>query len=117
MAAKASTRVDPLKLVSRLVDCGNVGTVYRDVYLQRARTLLAGVLPVEEFRRIEQQEAELATLPLVIGRAMEKADWPQVKELSERTEALRQAVESKRGQMETARLCVPPVRLRPTPRS
>jgi hypothetical protein len=102
MTAKASTRVDPLKLVSRLIDCGNVDTVYRDVYLQRARTLLAGVLPVEEFRRIEQQEAELATLPLVIGRAMEKADWPQVKELSERTEALRQAVESGRGQMETA---------------
>ena len=50
---------DPLKLASRLIDCGNVDTVYRDVYLQRARTLLAGVLRVEEFRRIEEQEAEL----------------------------------------------------------
>jgi hypothetical protein len=53
MAAKASTRVDPFKPISQLIDCGNVDTVYRDVYLQRARTLLAGVLPVEEFRRID----------------------------------------------------------------
>jgi hypothetical protein len=103
MTAKASTSVDPLKLVSRLIDCGNVDTVYRDVYLQRARTLLAGVLTVEEFRRIERQETELATLPLMIGRAVEKVDWPRVKELSQRGEALRQAVEGKRGQMETAR--------------
>jgi hypothetical protein len=123
MAAKASTRVDPLKLVSQLIDCGNVDTVYRDVYLQRARTLLAGVLPVEEFRRIEQQEAELAALPLVIGRALEKADWPRVKELSGHTETLRQAVEGKRARRQGSSrgrghaLCVPTVRLRPTPRS
>ena len=38
MKAKASTRVDPFKLVSKPIDCGNVDTVYRDVYLQsRAR--------------------------------------------------------------------------------
>jgi hypothetical protein len=103
MRAKAPTRVDPLKLVSGLIDCGNVDTVYRDVYLGRARALLAGVLSVEEFRRFEQQEAELATLPLMIARALEKADWPQVKELSDRTEALRRAVEGQRHQIETAR--------------
>jgi hypothetical protein len=115
MAAKASTRVDPLKLASRLIDCGNVDTVYRDVYLQRARTLLAGVLRVEEFRRIEEQEAELAALPLAIGRALEKSDWPRVKQLSGRIEALRQGVEGKRSQMETARgvYAVTDVRLDP----
>jgi len=56
--------------------------VYRDAYLQRAGTLTAGVLSVEEFRRIEQQTAELVTLPLTIGRALEKGDWPTVKKLS-----------------------------------
>ena len=103
MTAKSSTRVDPLKLVTRLIDCGNVDTVYRDVYLGRGRTLLAEELPVEEFRRSEQQAAELATLAPTIGRAIEKGDWPQVKTLSDRAEALRRAVEGKRGQMETAR--------------
>ena len=42
MTAKAPTSVDPLGLVSQLIDTGNVDTVYRDVYLQRARILLAG---------------------------------------------------------------------------
>src|SRR4029453_7492137 len=103
MTAKAATSVEPLGLVSALIQIGNADTVYRDVYLQRAGTLMAGVLPVEEFRSIEQQTAELATLPLTIGRALEKGDWPTVKELSTRTASLRQAVEAKRRQIEAAR--------------
>lgn len=94
---------DALSLVSTLTETGTIDTVYRDVYLGRARALLAGILPVEEFRHIEQQKAELAALPLTIGHALEKADWPQVKELSGRTEALRQAVDGKRRQVEAAR--------------
>jgi hypothetical protein len=115
MTAKASTRVGPLELLSKLVDCGNVDTVYRDVYLGRGRTLLANEFPLEEFRRTEQQEAELATLAPTIGRAIEKGDWLQVKELSGRAEALRRSVESQRGRMETARrvYAVTDVRLDP----
>jgi hypothetical protein len=38
MKAKAPTPVDPFKLVSKFIDCGNVDTVCRDVYWQsRAR--------------------------------------------------------------------------------
>jgi hypothetical protein len=103
MKASAPAGADPFGLASRLVDVGNADTVYRDVYLHRARALLAGVLSAEDFRAIEQQKVEAATLPLMIGRAMEKADWPRVKELSGRVEALRRAVEGKRRQMETAR--------------
>ena len=103
MAAKGAVSADPLGLVSELIDTGNVDTVYRDVYLQRARTLMAGVLPVAEFRRIEQEKAELATLPVVIGRALEKADWARVKELSSRGQALRRSAEGKQRQIETAR--------------
>jgi hypothetical protein len=103
MTAKAATSVDPVGLVSVLIQIGNVDTVYRDAYLQRAWTLMAGVFSVEDFRVIEQQTAELATLPLAIGRALEKGDWPTVKELSTRTASLRQAVEAKRRQIEAAR--------------
>ena len=104
MTAKASARVDPLKLVSRLIECGKVDTVYRDVYLGRGRTLLGGELSAEEFRRTLQQEAELArTLAPAIGRAIEKADWTKVEEEpSSRAEALRRSVEGQRGRIETA---------------
>jgi hypothetical protein len=115
MTARISTSVDPLGLVSQLLDVGNVDTVYRDVYLQRARSLMAGVLSIEEFRRIEQDTAELATLPLAIGRALEKADWARVKELSERSAALRGSVEGRRREVDLARgvYAVSDVRLDP----
>jgi hypothetical protein len=103
MAAQTAARADPLELVSELIDTGNVDTVYRDVYLRRARTLMAGVLSTEEFQRLEREKDELATLPIVIGRAVEKADWARVKQLSSRGEGLRRAAEGKRRQLETAR--------------
>lgn len=115
MTTKAAMGVDPVGLVARLVDAGNVDTVYRDVYLQRARTLLAGAFSVEDFRHVEQQAAELATLSPMIGRAVEKGDWSTVKELSSRGETLRLAVGEKRRQMEIARAvyAVSDVRLDP----
>jgi hypothetical protein len=100
---RASSAVDALGLVSHLVDAGNVDTVYRDVYLQRARALMAGVLSIDEFRRLEQETAELTTLPLLVGRALERGDWARVKELSSRSEMLRRSVEGSRRQMDTAR--------------
>jgi hypothetical protein len=44
MAARAAKRGDPLRVVSQLIETGKVDTVYRDVYLARARTLLDGIL-------------------------------------------------------------------------
>ncbi len=115
MTAKATTGSDALPLVSELIEIGNVDTVYRDVYLDRARALLGSVLSLEEFQRLGQQRTQLAELPLMITRAMDKSDWPRVKELSGRAQALRQAVEGKRGVIETARgvYAVTDVRLDP----
>lgn len=103
MTAKAATNVDPLELVSALIQIGNTDTVYRDAYLRRAGTLMAGVLSVEEFRSLEQQTAELAALPVTIGRAVEKGDWPTVKKLSTQAASFRQALEAKRRQIEAGR--------------
>ena len=57
-------------VVNPLIDAGNIDTVYRDVYLDRARTLLAPLLSLEEFHRLEQQRAALAELPVTISRAL-----------------------------------------------
>ena len=103
MTAKPTSTDDLVALVSRLVEAGNVDTVYRDVYVHRARTLLAGVLSAEDFQRIERQREELATLPVVIGRALDRADWAGVKALSSRGDELRQVVEGGRRQTDAAR--------------
>ncbi len=116
MTATEVTKVDPVGLAAQLIDAGHADTVYRDVYLQRAWTLLGGVFSMEEFRHTEEAQAELVRLPLTIGRAMEKADWPRVKELSDRGQALRRTAEGRRREMEAARgvYAVTDVRLDPS---
>jgi hypothetical protein len=90
-------------LVAALVDVGNIDTVYRDVYLDRARALLAPVLSLEEFHRLEQQRAALVDLPPTIGRALEKSNWSLVKELSQRAQELKQTIDDKRTVLDAAR--------------
>ena len=94
---------NPISLVSTLLETGNVDTVYRDVYVGRARTLLGPVLSIEEFHHLERERAALAELPLAIARALEKANWPLVKDLSGRSEALQQAMKGKDKLVATAR--------------
>jgi hypothetical protein len=77
--------------------------VYRDVYLDRARTLLSGILSGGEFRLIERERAQLADTSLAIARAMDKSNWALVRELSSRGAVLRQAVEGKSKLMEIGR--------------
>jgi hypothetical protein len=90
-------------LIMALIDAGNIDTVYRDVYLERARTLLAPVLSLEEFHRLEQQRAALAELPATIAHALEKANWPLVKELSQRAQQQKQTIDDKGALLQLAR--------------
>ena len=90
-------------LMTALIDAGNIDTVYRDVYLDRARTLLAPVLSLEEFHRLEQERAALAVLPTTIAHALETANWSLVKELSERTQQLKRAIDDKAALLQIAR--------------
>jgi hypothetical protein len=102
MTADAAETAGALALATKLFETGTVDTVYRDLYLSRARTVLTGVFPLEEFRGIEQQKADLAMLPLAIGRALDRADWVQVKTLSDRAATLRRAVDRKHRLVEIA---------------
>ena len=90
-------------LMTALIDAGNIDTVYRDVYLDRARTLLAPVLSLEEFHRVEQQRAALAELPVTIAHALETANWSLVKELSQRAQTLKHVLDDKSALLQTAR--------------
>jgi hypothetical protein len=90
-------------VMTALIDAGNIDTVYRDVYLGRARGLLAPVLSREDFHRLEQERAALAELPLTITRALNNRNWSLVKQLSERAQTLKHAIADKGGLLETAR--------------
>lgn len=103
MTADTAETGGALGLATKLFDTGTVDTVFRDVYLSRARAVLTGVFSLEEFRGIEQQKADLAMLPVMIGRAVDRGDWAQVKELSDRATTVRRAVDGKHRQLEIAR--------------
>ena len=89
--------------ITALIEAGNIDTVYRDVYLDRARTLLAPLLSLEEFHRLDQQRAALAELPATIACAVEAANWPLVKALSQRAGELKHAVDDTAALLQTAR--------------
>src|SRR5262245_26692783 len=94
---------DAISIAAALVDAGNVDTMYRDVYLGRARTLLSPVVSLEAFHGMEQRRSALASLPLAVARALEKAEWPQVRELSLRADAVKQEISREAAVFETAR--------------
>ena len=94
---------DAISTASALIEAGNVDTIYRDVYLARARTLLSPVVSLEAFQSMGQRRSALASLPLAVARALQKADWAQVKELSLQTDALKQEISRESTVFETAR--------------
>lgn len=102
-------------LTTALMDTGDIDTVYRDVYVRRARALLELVLPEAEFEALGQQRAALAGLPARIAHALEAGDWDVVKELSQRADVLKHAVNDGAARLDVARRVyeAPHVRLDP----
>lgn len=98
----APAEADSLRLVSQFIEIGQTDTVYRDVYLDRARTLLSSTLSLAEYRQREQRAAKAEELPLRIQRAVEQGRWAEVKELSATLQAVRTDMTDKRAVMKTA---------------
>jgi hypothetical protein len=71
------------KVASKLIEISKTDTVYRDIYLNRARKIISDILPSEEYRRFVGDRRWLSRLPNKISAAMEQGDWNAVKELSE----------------------------------
>lgn len=74
--------LDKSELVQMLIDTGKVDTVYRDIYLERARSILSAALTREDYHDFLKQRERMSKLPKRISSAMEKNDWSTVKDLS-----------------------------------
>lgn len=90
-------------VMAALIEAGNIDTVYRDAYLDRARAILTPLLSLEDFHRLEQERAALAELPLTIARALDNANWSLVKQLTDRAQTLTRAINDTGGLLQTAR--------------
>lgn len=79
-----------LKTVQLLVEASKTDTVYRDVYLRRARQLLSPTLDEFAYRAIGSTEKEIDDLMGRSRTAVLHRDWAQAAEVSGRIDSLRQ---------------------------
>jgi hypothetical protein len=101
-AAVAEAPAASVDTAAALVQAAAADTVYRDVYLDRARTLLSPMISEAEYRRLERARETSQELPLRIQRAVEQSRWAEVKDLTDRLQAIRQELASRRRVLELA---------------
>ena len=78
------------KVVGLLVEAANGDTVYRDLYLRRARQLLSTTLDESAYRAIGSTEKEIEDLMRRSRSAVLQRDWDQAAKLSAQADRLRQ---------------------------
>jgi len=92
---KNTSAADRWRLAEGLVEAALVDTVYRDLYLQRARDFLELALSEAEFAALQRLETEALNLPNRIFVAMKQANWIEAKELSSRISSLKRTLAEK----------------------
>jgi hypothetical protein len=100
--AKRSEAPDALTLVRQLLETGQLDSVYRDVYLERAAEMLAPTLSREAYDRSREKRKESARLLEENRRAVELRDWARAKEISRRAEAARADLTARADAMSVA---------------
>ena len=78
------------KVVGLLIEAANGDTVYRDLYLRRARQLLGATLDESAYRAIGSTEKEIEDLMRRSRSAVLQRDWDQAANLSAQADSLRQ---------------------------
>ena len=85
-----ATDTNTTKTVSLLVEASKLDTVYRDLYLRRARQLLSVTLDESAYRAMGSSEQEIEDLTRRSRSAVLQRDWGQAAELSAKADGLRQ---------------------------
>lgn len=78
------------KVVGLLVEVAKADTVYRDLYLRRARQLLGPMLDESAYRAIGSTEKQIEDLMRRSRSAVLQRDWDQAAQLSAQADGLRQ---------------------------
>jgi len=88
-----------LDTVQGLIEVADIDTVYRDVYLRRARGLLVGVLSLDEYRGMKGVQRAVDEAVRESKAAAMMQDWKRVAERAEHAEQLRRGAEAKAAVM------------------
>jgi hypothetical protein len=99
MATKSSGALAPSDTVRALVEVADVDTVYRDLYLTRARALLSEQLPADQYRGLRDVHRQVDDTIAKSRAAAMLQDWKLVEELAGRAAQLRKSAEAKAAVM------------------
>lgn len=83
-------------IISNLINLGRTDTLYRDIYLLRARDCLERDLSRQGYLELKRIQAKEVALPNQIRNAMIHNDWQQVHDLSGQYKWFQEELESKR---------------------
>ncbi|MBN1225992.1 MAG: hypothetical protein JXA79_03285 [Deltaproteobacteria bacterium] len=86
---------ETMEIVRKLLDIYKIDTVYKDIYLHRARVFISDILPHDTYHDFVLDRALISQLQNKISIAIEKADWNAAKELAERVIKIKERVDNK----------------------
>ena len=98
--AKNATPSQPIAL---FIEAGKTDTVYRDVYLRRARELLSPTLDEPGYRAIGSMQKDLDELVRHTRSAVVQFNWDEAAELSAQVDRMRKAIDAQAGTVALAR--------------
>lgn len=83
-----------LATVGRLVDMSKLDTLFKDLYLQRARELLTPILSRSSYARLKENRSQIPWVEQQLRAGVERGEWKRCGELTERLRQLRASVEA-----------------------
>lgn len=78
-----------LTTVARLVEISKLDTLYKDVYLQRARALLSTIFSRGSYDKTKENTAKIPWVEQQLRASVERGEWKRCTELTERLRELK----------------------------
>ena len=75
--------------VSRFIEISELDTLYRDIYLEKARSLMSPLMSGDAYFYIRDSIASLSPVESQLRGAVQRGDWARTKELSERVKSIK----------------------------
>jgi hypothetical protein len=90
--AVQQSKENTLTTVTRLVEISALDTLFKDIYLQRARTLLSTVFSRGSHDAFKQNSAQIPWVERQLRASVERSEWERVTQLTERLRELKASV-------------------------
>ena len=92
--AIATSQQNTPQIISSLLEVSKLDTLYRDLFFQRARALMAPVLSQASYTSVKENAATLGLREQQLRTAIERGAWKRTAELTERVRRSRETVAS-----------------------